>query len=56
MSRVPILGRLFSQNDIEKNSSEVLLVLKPHAMTLAPWDAVPRPVWIGTETRPLTFY
>lgn len=56
LSRVPILGRLFSQNDIEKNSSEVLLVLKPHAMTLAPWDAVPRPVWIGTETRPLTFY
>ncbi len=56
LSRIPVLGRLLSQNKIEKDSSEVLLVLKPHAVTLAPWDSVPRSIWIGTETRPLTFF
>ncbi len=56
LSRVPILGRLFSQNDLEKSSTEVLLVLKPHPMTLGPWDTVARSIWIGTETHPLTFF
>jgi general secretion pathway protein D len=56
VSRIPFLGRLLSQNNIQKSSSEVLLVLKPHPMTLAPWDTVPKSIWIGTETRPLTFF
>lgn len=56
LSHIPILGRLFSQNDIEKSSSEVLLILKPHPMTLGPWDTISKSIWIGTETRPLTFF
>ena len=54
LSSVPFLGRVFSQNNIQKDSSEVLLVLKPHLVSLPPWDTVTEPVWVGTETRPIT--
>jgi len=56
LTRIPFLGKLFSQNQSEKDSSELLLVLKPHLTTLAPWDTVSRTIWVGTETRPLTVY
>lgn len=56
LARVPFLGKLFSQNTIAKDSSDVLLVMKPHLTTLAPWDRVSTPLWVGTESRPLTMY
>jgi general secretion pathway protein D len=56
LADIPFLGRLFSQNQIEKDTSDVLLVLKPHLTTLAPWDRVVKPIWVGTESRPLTVY
>ena len=56
LSNIPFLGRLFSQNNIEKDSSEVLIVLKPHLTALPPWDFLPKPIWVGTETRPITIY
>jgi general secretion pathway protein D len=56
LERIPFLGKLFSQNTIQKDSSDVLLVMKPHRTTLAPWDRVSMPVWVGTESRPLTVY
>jgi len=56
LSEIPYLGRFFRQNDIEKASSQILLVLKPHLTAAPPWDTVPRTIWIGTETRPITVY
>ncbi len=53
---VPILGRLFAQNNIEHDSTQVLLVLKPHVVDEPTWDAQPQPpsIWVGTDTRTLT--
>jgi hypothetical protein len=57
LASIPILGRLFfSQTTREKDSSEVLIVLKPHLLTLPPSDFVPDTIWVGTETRPLTAF
>ncbi len=56
LERVPFLGKLFSQNTITKDSSEVLLVMKPRVTTLLPWDRVSKALWVGTESRPLTIY
>ncbi len=57
LASIPLLGRLFfSQTTRTKDSSEVLLVLKPHLETLPPSDFVPETIWVGTETRPLTAY
>jgi hypothetical protein len=57
LASIPILGRLFfSQTNREKDSSEVLIILKPHLLTLPPSDSVPDTIWVGTETRPLTTF
>jgi len=53
---IPFLGKLFSQNQTERDSSQMLLVLKPHLMTPAPWDQMAKGIWVGTETRPLTVF
>ena len=56
LADIPILGKVFSHNTILKDSSELMLVMKPRMTTLAPWDRVAMPVWVGTESRPLTMY
>ncbi len=57
LASIPWLGRLFfSQTNRVKNSSDVLLVLKPHLMSLPPWENVSPSIWVGTETRPLTLF
>jgi len=56
LSNLPRIGRLFSKNTRDTNSTEVLLVLKPRLVNLPPWEFVPRPIWIGTETRPVTMF
>jgi len=56
LSDIPFLGKLFSQNDVEKASSEILLIFKPHLTTLPAWDRVTPTIWVGTETRPLSVY
>ena len=56
LSQIPWIGRLFSQNNIEHDDTEVLLVLKPHLTTLPPWESVSSTIWVGTETRPVTLF
>ena len=56
LMQIPWVGRLFSQNNIEHDSTEVLLVLKPHLTALPPWETVSHPIWIGTEARPITLF
>jgi general secretion pathway protein D len=56
LSQIPWIGHFFTQNDIEKNSSQVLLVLKPHLTTMPPWEMTQQPIWVGTETRPISVY
>jgi general secretion pathway protein D len=51
---IPWLGRLFTNNTIEKDHSQILVVLKPHVVTMPPWETVTQPLWVGTDTRPAT--
>jgi general secretion pathway protein D len=56
LGRIPFLRRLFGQTDIEKDRTDVLLVLKPRLMNLPPWDFPNQTIWMGTDTRPLTVF
>jgi len=53
---LPLLGRFFSSTSPEKDSTTTLIVLKPHVAVSPPWDDVPVPIWVGTETRPLSVF
>jgi general secretion pathway protein D len=53
---LPLIGRLLSQDTIARQSSEVLIVLKPHLVTPAPWDSVTRTIWVGSEAKPVTMF
>ncbi len=52
LSQVPLLGPLLRQRTRERQSSQTLIVLKPHLVSLPPTETVTVPVWTGTETRP----
>jgi general secretion pathway protein D len=53
---VPWIGRFFTQNTVEKDRSDILVVLKPHVTSLPPWENLTQTIWIGTDTRPLTLF
>lgn len=54
VSRLPLLGPLFSQHNRNKDSKEVLVLLRPRLVTLPPDQVVTRTRRVGSETRPLT--
>ncbi len=56
LSSIPGLGRLFSQNTHAKDSSEVLLVIKPRLVSQPPWENPPKMLWVGTDSRPITIF
>jgi general secretion pathway protein D len=56
LSSIPLIGRLLRTNNINKGESQVLLVLRPHLMSMAPWEYRSTPIWLGTETKPLTLF
>jgi general secretion pathway protein D len=56
LSDLPWLGRFFSQNSHDKQSTEILIVLKPHLVTPSPWDFVSRAIWVGSEAKPVTMF
>lgn len=53
---VPILGKLFAQNNIEHDSTRILVFLKPHIIALPPWETLAHTIWVGTETRPVSVF
>ena len=56
LADIPFIGKLFSTNSRERDSTEVLLVLKPHLVSMPPWEYVSKPIWVGSETKPLSVY
>ena len=52
ISDLPWIGGLFTHHVHERDRSETLVVLKPHLVSLPPWDYVTPTLWTGTETRP----
>jgi len=57
LSRIPLLGALFRTRTKEDDHNEILLVMKPHLVAKPAWDqAASRPIWTGSETRPVTVF
>lgn len=52
LSRLPVLGPLFRQQNVSRESVEVLILLKPHVVARLPSEAVTGPIWVGSEGRP----
>ena len=51
---IPWIGRLFSHQTHTKESTQTLIVLKPRLVALPPWETALKPIWTGTESRPIT--
>jgi len=56
LSEIPIVGRLFSHQTPTSQTADVLVVLKPHLVSEPPWEDVSKPMWTGTEGRPLSTF
>ncbi|MGA3201598.1 MAG: type II and III secretion system protein [Bryobacteraceae bacterium] len=56
VSSIPWIGRLLRSNAINRSTDEVLLVLRPHLVAQGPWEDPTKPIWVGTESKPLTFF
>jgi type II secretory pathway component GspD/PulD (secretin) len=54
LSSLPLIGGLFTHHTHEQDRSETLLVLKPHLVSLPPWENATPALWTGTETRPVS--
>ena len=54
LSTLPGLGPLLRSNTRDRESSEVLILVKPVLVGLPPDQSVPRAFWVGSEARPLT--
>jgi general secretion pathway protein D len=52
LSDLPWIGGLFTHHVHEHDRSETLVVLKPHLVSLPPWEYITPTLWTGTETRP----
>ncbi len=51
---IPGIGVLLRQNTKSSEKSNLLIVLKPHLMSLPPGEFLTRSIWVGSETRPLS--
>ena len=54
LSDLPWIGGLFTHHVHERDRNETLIVLKPHLVSLPPWEYVTPTLWTGTETRPVS--
>jgi general secretion pathway protein D len=54
LSTLPLIGGLFTHHVREQDRSDTLLILKPHLVSLPPWEYVTPALWTGSETRPVT--
>ncbi|MCS7315423.1 MAG: type II and III secretion system protein [Bryobacterales bacterium] len=52
LARLPVLGPLFRQREVVRDSAEVLLLLKPHVVSPPPTELATAPIWVGSEGRP----
>jgi len=54
LMNLPWIGRLFRHQTHVKESTQTLIVLKPRFVALPPWETAQKPIWTGTESRPIT--
>lgn len=51
LAQIPGLGALVRRTDKSHDSNEVIIVLRPHLLSLPPDEVVTRSLWVGSETR-----
>jgi general secretion pathway protein D len=56
LSDIPVLRYLFRKDTITENAGDILLLLKPRIVTEPVWERPSPAVWMGSETKPATFY
>jgi general secretion pathway protein D len=56
LSELPGIGRIFRRDTTTDDSSQILIILKPRLMSEPAWEHPSEPFWMGTETKPPTFY
>lgn len=56
LSRVPLLGRLFRTDSTVHDSDQTLIVLRPHIVSLPPWDFPTKVREVGSETKPISLF
>lgn len=54
LMHVPGLGFALRDNERTRNQESLLIVIKPHITSLPANEYATRPLWVGTETRPLS--
>ena len=53
LAQLPLIGNLFRMNTRDKESSNVLIAIRPHLLSLPPDQVVTKALRVGSETRPL---
>ena len=54
LERLPLIGNLFRQTSIYKESGQLLIGIRPHILYIGPDDGVTVPLRVGTDSRPYT--
>jgi general secretion pathway protein D len=53
---LPWIGKFLRGNTISHNSAQLVIVLKPHLLDSPPWEDVNPPLWVGSDSRPLSVF
>ena len=53
---LPGIGRIFRHDTVTDDSSQVLIILKPRVLSEPAWEHPSDGFWMGTETKPPSFY
>jgi hypothetical protein len=51
LAAIPVVGTVLGRTERTREESETLLILKPRLITTPASESVPRPIWIGAESR-----
>ncbi len=51
LSQIPAIGRVFSDNERNRSTSDVILLLRPILLDAPPDASLVRQLWLGSETR-----
>jgi type II secretory pathway component GspD/PulD (secretin) len=54
LENIPFIGNLFKQTSIDKESTNLLIGIRPHILSIGPDENVTRPLRTGSDTRPYT--
>lgn len=56
LSDVPLLGKLLRKNADEKDSAQLVIIVKPYLMNVPPFEDPHPEMWVGTDSRPLSVF